>query len=460
MAAKKTAIRLQPKQIEFLSSPADIVIGGGAAGGGKSYALTVEPLRHIGVKGFDSVCFRRTYPEVVRPGGLWDEAVKLYPSFGGIPIQNRNEFLFPAQARLAYGYLLNEMALMNWKSSQVCLLMFDQLETFTERQFFYMLSRNRSSCGIRSYVRATANPEPGWLSDFLAWWIAEDGYADLNRSGKTRAFIRDGDDLVWADTKRELRDRYPDSDPKTVTFIPFTIYDNPALLQKDPGYLASLKALPSVDRERLLGDRLRGGNWKIKPAAGKVFREEWFEIVDRAPERGELVRYFDFAATEQSYLSKDPDYTSGVLIMKSGGYFYILDCFHRRVDAASVDRVTDAVFIQDAERAAQANNPYKARWEIEGGSAGKRDSAARTLRLRGIDAKGVSKTQDKVTAWKPLSAMAETGRVKILRGAWNKEFLEEMHGVPDVPHDDIADASAGAYNEIVNIVKRATSTQG
>jgi len=46
-------IRLQPKQEEFISSNADICIGGGAAGGGKSYALTVEPLRHVGVKGFN-----------------------------------------------------------------------------------------------------------------------------------------------------------------------------------------------------------------------------------------------------------------------------------------------------------------------------------------------------------------------------------------------------------------------
>ncbi len=42
----------------------------------------------------------------------------------------------------------------------------------------------------------------------------------------------------------------------------------------DPSYLASLMALPTVERERLLG-----GNWKIRPAAGLLFKRGWVQVV-------------------------------------------------------------------------------------------------------------------------------------------------------------------------------------
>lgn len=454
-------IRLQPKQEEFLASDADICIGGGAAGGGKSFALTVEPLRHLNVEGFNSVMFRRTYPEVMRPGGLWDEAMGIYPMIGGVPKQQKATFIFP-KVRLGFGYLLNDNALMNWKSSQISLIMFDQLEMFTERMFFYMLSRNRSACGVRSYIRATANPEPNWLAEFLSWWIADDGYANMDRAGKQRAFVRKGDEIVWADTKEELRKDHPELEPKTVTFVPFTIYDNPILIEKDPSYLASLQALPFVDRERLLGDRVRGGNWKIKPSAGKVFNKDWFEVVDSVPDGGVVVRYFDFAATAKSYFAQDPDYTAGVCMLYANGDWYIIDLFHQQISASVTDRVTDEVFVRDAERFLHEGRRYMARWEIEPGSASLRDSVARVKRLAGIDAKGVGKRIDKVTAWKPMAAQAEVGHVKLLKGVWNDVLLNQLHGVPDLPHDDIADSASGAFSVLVGATqeRKAISYQG
>src|SRR6185312_950758 len=58
--------------------------------------------------------------------------------------------------------------------------------------------------------------------------------------------------------------------PISVTFIPATVFDNSALLQVNPEYLGSLLSLPTLERERLLG-----GNWKIRPAAGLYFKREW-----------------------------------------------------------------------------------------------------------------------------------------------------------------------------------------
>src|ERR1700674_3710625 len=83
----RTTISAQPgPQTAFLQTAADICISGGAAGGGKTVGLILEPLRHVGrVSGFTAVFFRRTTPQITNPGGLWDESLNFYPRLGGTP---------------------------------------------------------------------------------------------------------------------------------------------------------------------------------------------------------------------------------------------------------------------------------------------------------------------------------------------------------------------------------------
>lgn len=443
-------IRLQPKQEEFLSSPADIVIGGGGAGGGKTYALLTEPLRHVNRKGFNSVLFRRSYAEVTKAGGAWDVGKSLYIPLGATALRHRLKFIFP-KTEFGFGYLANDDTLDDWKSSQIALLLFDQLETLTERMFFYMLSRNRTMCGIRAYVRATANPEPNWLSEFISWWIADDGYADLSRTGKIRWFHREQESIIWGDSREELKDTYPDSDPLSVSYIPFTVYDNPILMNSNPKYLANLKGLGYVDRERLLGDRHRGGNWYIKVGAGKIFNRDWFEIIPEkmAPEGGIMCRYFDTAGTMKKAIKDDPDYTAGVLMQYYQGKIYVWDSIQRRVDPAKTEDFMVTVAENDLEFSKRHKSRFLFRWEEEPGSASKRESVRLMRRLHGIDARGIRKRDDKLTAWKPLAAQALAGNVILISGAWNKGWITHMHGQPEMPHDDVADASAGSYTELI-----------
>ena len=68
----------------FLRSPADICVYGGATGGGKTVGLILEPLRYVRrVANFTAVFFRRTTPQITNPGGLWDETQNFYPRLGG-----------------------------------------------------------------------------------------------------------------------------------------------------------------------------------------------------------------------------------------------------------------------------------------------------------------------------------------------------------------------------------------
>lgn len=443
-------IRPQKKQELFLSSPADICIFGGSAGGGKTYASLLEPLRHIHNSRFGAVIFRRTYPEITKEGGMWDEALNLYLQIGGKPNKNDLSFAFSSGSKISFASMQYEDDKYSWKSSQIPLILFDQLESFTAGQFFYMFSRNRSTCGVRPYIRATCNPEPGWLADFLSWWIAEDGYADLSRAGVLRWMVRRGDDeIAWFDTEQAAFEVYPDIPPKSVTFIPATVYDNQELLIKDPGYIANLKALPLVERERLLGDALRGGNWKIKPSAGKVFNRAWFKPVKEVPAGGVVVRRWDFAATEKELNKSDPDYTSSVLMLMVKGEFYILDVTNDQLAPAEVDRHFVNLSRQDAARFNSEGRQYRVRWEQEPGSAGKRESYRMVKMLAGISARGVSSSKDKLIRAKPLAAQVEAGNVFYLAGKpWNEAYLNHMHGQPELPHDDMMDASSGAFYDL------------
>ena len=456
-AANELVIRPQPKQEKFLSSPADIVIYGGAAGSGKSFALLMEPLRHIKNGKFGAVIFRRSYPEITREGGMWDNALDIYPMTGGISNKTELQYTFSSGMKITFSHIQDIKALETWRGAQIPLIEFDQLETFLRYQFFYMLSRNRSMCGVRPYVRATCNPQPGWLADFMSWWIADDGYADLSRSGKIRWMVVNDQTVTWADTRQELIDKFgPESKPLSVTFIAATIYDNPRLLERDPDYLARLKALPLVDRERLLGDAQRGGNWKIKPEAGKVFNRAWFKIVKAIPSGGLVVRRWDFAATEAS-VGNDPDYTASVLMTLIGGNIYIMDATNERIDPPKIVSLLKNRSDQDRTRLKAQGRHYIVRWEQEGGSSGKITSYNFTTLMAGYDARGVSSTGDKITRAMPLAAQAEAGNVYVLEGAWNEAYLEHMHNQP-ASHDDMMDASSGAYYDLLHNANTWTRT--
>jgi hypothetical protein len=244
---------LQPRQMEFATTEADIAIYGGSAGGGKSYALLYEPIgRQLHeVPGFHGVLFRRSYPEITNPGGLWDQAGEIYPYAGGKGIVGSREYRFPVGTRIAFRHLENEESKHDYQGSAICYLAFDELTHFTESMFWYLLSRNRSTCGVRPYVRATCNPDPGWVKTLLGPWVDDDFGGRRAASGELCWFVRIDGKIRWVD-----RDT---PDAKSLTFIRASIYDNQYLLDRNPEYLATLKALPPVERARLLD-----GDWNVR----------------------------------------------------------------------------------------------------------------------------------------------------------------------------------------------------
>ena len=452
------SIEVRPQvgpQEAFLANPADIVVFGGSAGSGKSFGLCLEPVRHIHRSDFGAVIFRRTYPEITNEGGLWDESGKLYPLLDAKPNKTELSWRFPSGARISFAHLQHESDIYSYQGSQIPLLEFDELTHFTERQFWYMLSRNRSTCGVRPYVRATTNPDAdSWVAQLIAWWIdQESGYPIPERSGVLRWFVRVNESLEWADTAVELETRYPGQIAKSLTFIPAKLEDNPALTSKDPGYRANLLALPLVERERLLG-----GNWKIRPSAGKVFNRAWFSLVDTLPAGGVECLFWDFAATEKELAKGDPDFTAPVSIRHVGGRWIVASLDEFQGGPAEVERRFVNLSRQRAAFCKATGTRFLVRWEREPGSAGKREAPRYAALLAGLDARAVVPQGDKLVRARALAAQAEAGNVSVLRADWTERWLAHMHAIPDGAHDDVMDATAGAFNALVKELAEAKPT--
>ena len=128
------------KQEQFLSSKADIVFYGGAAGGGKTYAALIEPLRHINNKNFSCIIFRRTSPQITTPGGLWDTALEMYTALGAKDIRSPNRyFRFPSGAKIVMNHLQYDKTVYDYQGAQIPLIEFEELTHFSWKQFTYML---------------------------------------------------------------------------------------------------------------------------------------------------------------------------------------------------------------------------------------------------------------------------------------------------------------------------------
>jgi len=459
-------------QERFLGSHADITIGGGAAGCGKTYAETLAGARHMDVPGFSAVFFRRTTTQIRNPGGLWDEATKVYPRLGAEPNKTALEWTWPSGAKVKMAHLEHEDTINDWHGAQVPLFIFDELTHFTAKQFWYMLSRNRSACGVRPYIMASCNPDAeSWVAELIAWWIDQDektpdgrpnpnyGYPIPERAGVLRYFTRINEEFIWGDTREDVCavpsvrstieaaaatmempfEAAAEHLVKSLTFVPGKLEENKILEKADPGYRGNLMAQDRVTQARLLK-----GNWKAKPTSGAYFSRHEVTMLEVVPTDVVMwIRWWDLASTEPNESNKDPDTTAGVLMgRRKSGRFVVADAI---IEQKGPDDVRALV------KRASTNDGSKVRIGInkDPGQAGKSQAVSYVKMLAGRRVTTERETGDPVTRVEPFSSQWQHGNVDVVKGPWNERYFRQMEAFPSKNvHDDAPIASGMAFAKL------------
>ena len=327
---------------------------GGAAYVGKTWAEVYFPLRYVGRAGYTAAIYRQRLADVIHPGGLWDEASRLYPPLGAEPNRHDWAWRFPAGASVSFRHCTDEERV---KGSQIATLLLDEGTHFEEDFVWNLYTRNRSNArGVPAQMLITTNPDAdSWLAEFLTWWIDQDsssptyGLPIPGRANKIRYLVRIEGRAHWFAARphsAQLKSLHPRANStwvKAVQFIPGRLEDNQIGLRANPGYEGNLASADPVSVARLLG-----GNWKIRRGKGSLFKSSWLRDEERAPRLVRLVRGWGLAATEGSV-----DWTAGVLLgQEEDGTLWVLDVVRGRLNAGQVERLVRAV--AEAERLDEA----------------------------------------------------------------------------------------------------------
>ncbi len=200
-----------------------------------------------------------------------------------------------------------------------------------------------------------------------------------------------------------------------------------------------------VERDKkVMGAYAVAGQFQQRPAPreGGMFQRGDFEIVEAAPATSRKVRRWDFAATDPKKSKGDPDWTVGLLLSEHRGIYYVEDVTRDRKTPAGVESMLRNTASQDGRliRIVIPEDP---------GAAGKSNVAHLTRLLAGYDVRAARETGSKTDRARPVSAQAEAGNIKLVRGKWNEAFLEEVCMFPSGAHDDQVDALSGAFAELV-----------
>ena len=436
-------------QRAFYDSIADLTFFGGSAGGGKTHAILQDFTRYMDIPRARGVAFRRTTPEITVGGGMWEASRELYlrPEINAEPKESRLTWIFPSGARIKFSHLEHEKDVYSWQGSELAIIYLDELTHFTYRQFWYLLSRNRSTSGIRPCIKATMNPDPqSWVAGFISWWINPDtGYVIPERAGKLRYMYRLNDRPVWGDTPEALKKAYPylaESEPLSVTFIPSRLEDNQILMAKDPGYKSRLFAMSKVDRERLYS-----GNWKIREGSGNYFQSKWFPIIKREqlPKGLLKIRFWDLAGTgpkEDKEAKENYDgeqaCTASVLLSLDArtGMFYMEHITNDMLEVRDVEEKMMKIVGLDGPQVT-VGVPQ------DPGQAGKAQILYLRQKFSGYHFYSIIETGSKEGRAKPVSARAENGQITVVEGHWNEEFFTQAENFPK-GRKDIIDALSGA----------------
>lgn len=460
-------------QEKYLNSDANILVVGGAAGSSKSYVGLMRHLRWTEDPKYRGFCVRKNSTTIMKSGGLFDQASQLYKdAYGAKSVKVKlkdQKLVFPSGAEISFTHYENDKAKDSWQGIQSSNTFYDEGTHAEEHHIWWLISRLRSEAKLNPGIWISCNPDPdSYLRDWVDWWLYPDshpefGLPDPEKNGATRYVLRLGGELIWADTREELLERYrnpslPDDHPEQIMPRSFqclfgTIRDNPTLMKNQPEYLASLESLPDIERQRLLL-----GNWEAREQSSTYFQREWVEEISHIEDKViERVRSFDFAGTLKSDSNPSPDYTVSVRMAKTvSGKYIVEDVRRARIRFGDWDK-----FILECAESDPSGVTYTI--PEDPGVAAKRATSdlIRRLAEAGLYAKKLTTNKSKLDRFRPFSSMAQNGGVQFVKGCGtdyeNKVFndlkfvYKEMEAFTgerkrgESGHDDIPDAMSDAF---------------
>lgn len=269
-------------QTAFLSSTVREVMYGGAAGGGKTDALIALALRWADHPKHRCLMLRRTRPQLQE---VIDRTLQLYPEIvpGAVWREAESRWKFPSGAIIQMGYAEHENDILNFKTAEYNLICFDELTSFTERQYLFMFTRNRTkSPDLPQQIRSATNP-----GDVGHEWV-------FRRFLDQREPYKIYNETVTIDSREHVIGRQ---------YIPSHVWDNPAMPNREE-YIAGIMQMAPEDVAAYLH-----GEWSR--LAGAMFQPI---LVADSPQlqsrRFTLIRSIDFGISDPTcvlWLAHYPD---------------------------------------------------------------------------------------------------------------------------------------------------------
>jgi predicted phage terminase large subunit-like protein len=183
------------------------------------------------------------------------------------------------------------------------------------------------------------------------------------------------------------------------------------------------------------------GQYQQSPCApeGNIFKPDFISTIDAIPAGTVFVRAWDLGATDGS-----GDYTVGFKLGRMpDGRYLIADIVREQYGPEDVEKSLKATASRDGRST-------KVRLPQDPGQAGKAQIKNLTKLLAGYTVVAKTITGDKVVRAEPFAAQVNVGNVCQLNAPWNGVVNSEMKLFPNGAFDDIEDAGADAFNELVN----------